>query len=84
MYDQSIRFSNFPFQFSIYRANVLLVAIYKFHFEVAALFKEVRQDWFMPAKLTDFARSRLIATEPIYKFAAVRKIRVRLDRDCLR
>ena len=37
---------------------MLLVAIYKFHFEVAALLKEVRRDRFMPAKLTDFARSR--------------------------
>jgi hypothetical protein len=45
----------------------LLAAIYKFNFEVAALFKEVRQDRFIPAKLTEFAR-RLIAILAIYKF----------------
>jgi hypothetical protein len=68
MYDQSIRFLNFPFQLHAIEQTVLLAAIYKFHFEVAALLKEVRRDRFMPAKLTEFARSRLIATEPIYKF----------------
>jgi hypothetical protein len=46
----------------------LLAAIYKFHFGVAALLKEVPQARFMPAKLSEFARSRLIAIVAIYKF----------------
>jgi hypothetical protein len=46
----------------------LLAAIYKFHFGVAALLKEVPRDRFMPAKLSEFARSRRIAMVAIYKF----------------